>query len=178
MRPQLEAPEPGRSEESHRILRRAQRERLAGGDHRSLQRVAIKCSLGLAQREGPRRVTERGKRESGVAEHGQDVLPEGQGQKWGSSVGKCSWGKGEPHVLAAPEWRVRWEFRVSTTLPSPGQGADWVVGLSPRVEASGPVESQALREQVETLQARQTSCRRAEMAAVGGGYLGSAEQRG
>lgn len=87
-------------------------------------------------------------------------------------------GKGELHVLAAPEWRVRWEFRVSTTLPSPGQGADWVVGLSPRVEASGPVESQALREQVETLQARQTSCRRAEMAAVGGGCLGSAEQRG
>lgn len=92
-RPQLEAPEPGRSEESHRILRRAQRERLAGGDHRSLQRVAIKCSLGLARREGPRRVTERGKRESGVAEHGQDVLPEGQGQKWGSSVGKCSLGR-------------------------------------------------------------------------------------
>lgn len=37
-------------------------------------------------------------------------------------------------------------------LPSPGQGADWVVGLSPRVEASGPAESQALQEQVETLQ--------------------------
>lgn len=29
---------------------------------------------------------------------------------------KCSWGKGEPHVLAAPKSRVRWAFRVTTTF--------------------------------------------------------------
>ncbi|KAM8780237.1 LOW QUALITY PROTEIN: spectrin beta chain, non-erythrocytic 5 [Rhynchonycteris naso] len=41
---------------------------------------------------------------------------------------------------------------IQTWLPGPGQGINWLVDLSPYVKESGPTESQALQEQVGTLQ--------------------------
>lgn len=66
---------------------------------------------------------------------------------------------GEPHVLAAPRWRVRGQFRVATTGPGEHRPRHWAQGrartrqwaLSHRVEELGPTESQSLQGQVETL---------------------------
>ena len=153
---QLETLEPGHLEDSHRVLQVSQQKMLA----RERGKGPLASMAWVRHREGLSRVLEWGR--------GQKLRWGGRagcavrraGHRLGSSMRTCSWRKGEPHVLAAPRWRVRGQFRVSTTGPGEHRPRHWAQGgartrrwaLSHRVEDLGPTESQSLQGQVETPQ--------------------------
>ncbi|KAB0401288.1 hypothetical protein E2I00_000787, partial [Balaenoptera physalus] len=152
---QLETLEPGHLEDSHHC-QVSQQKMLV----RERGKGPLASTAWVRHREGLSRVLEWGRGQKVRWGGWAGCAVQRAGHRLGSSMRTCSWRKGEPHVLAAPRWRVRGQFRVATTGPGEHRPGHWAQGgartrrwaLSHRVEDLGPTEGQSLQGQVETPQ--------------------------